>query len=212
MDRVNGFLPADIRLHTMTKASKAFNAYANCTKRRYHYLLPTYVLMPEAQMTALLAAAMEAQGPIRGAGYEGGFVDPHSAKSLSAESLRALREQQAALRGFRVAAPTLAALRAALQLYCGTRSYHNFTSGKLPTDMSAQRYVLSFDCGEPFVFAETGVEWVQLAVRGQSFLIHQIRKMVGMAVEVARSAAPLDTIRDAFTTRKVQLLFSLSSH
>ncbi len=35
-----------------------------------------------------------------------------------------------------------------------------------------------------------GSTWVRLAVQGQSFMLHQIRKMVGMALAVMRGAAP----------------------
>jgi hypothetical protein len=37
----------------------------------------------------------------------------------------------------------------------------------------------------------SGQRWVRLVVVGQSFMLHQIRKMVGMAVAVARGDAPL---------------------
>jgi tRNA U38,U39,U40 pseudouridine synthase TruA len=39
-----------------------------------------------------------------------------------------------------------------------------------------------------------GEQWVRLVVVGQSFLLHQIRKMVGTAVAVLRGVAPPDAI------------------
>ena len=42
--------------------------------------------------------------------------------------------------------------------------------------------------------AVQGQPWVRLCVVGQSFMMHQIRKMVGLAVAVFRGAAPEDAI------------------
>lgn len=44
-----------------------------------------------------------------------------------------------------------------------------------------------------------GQRWVRLEVYGQSFILHQIRKMVGTAVAVFRGAAPADAIASALS-------------
>jgi tRNA pseudouridine(38-40) synthase len=71
-----------------------------------------------------------------------------------------------------------------LSYYKGTHKYHNFTNGKRPDDMSCQRYMMSFTCSKPFLIH--GIEFVQLQVVGQSFMLHQIRKMVGLIVHLMR--------------------------
>jgi tRNA pseudouridine38-40 synthase len=205
--QLNSFLPPDIRAFTLSKVSKAFNSKSHCTKRKYHYLLPTYVLQAASEVNGLLQAHYDRHGPVAGAGYEGGYVEENSRRSVGRAGLQ---EIHAALTQYRAPEAVLASLREALKTYVGTRSYHNFTTGKSPTDANSKRYILSFDCGEPFVDAASGVEWVLLSVVGQSFLLNQIRKMVGMAVEVARCAAPLSTIQDAFTTRKVLFVSSFA--
>lgn len=207
IEQLNSFLPPDIRAITMTKVSKGFNAKSHCTKRRYHYLLPTYALQPHSELTALLQVEFNLQGPVQGAGSEGGYIEEFSKRGVGRAGLEHVYPQ---VKSYRTAPEAIERLRTALKSYVGTKAYHNFTTGKLPSDANAKRFVLSFDCGEPFVDEESGVEWVLLSVLGQSFLLNQIRKMVGMAVEVCRGATPLSTIQDAFTTRKVRNTFHYS--
>lgn len=47
-----------------------------------------------------------------------------------------------------------------------------------------------------------GQQWVRIAILGQSFMLNQIRRMVGMAVAVARGLAPPDAIRLALEPRR----------
>lgn len=50
-------------------------------------------------------------------------------------------------------------------------------------------------------FTINGQPWVRLVVIGQSFMLHQIRKMVGLAMAVYRGAAPVDAIPIALRAR-----------
>jgi tRNA pseudouridine38-40 synthase len=71
-----------------------------------------------------------------------------------------------------------------LALYKGTRNFHNFTSGKLADDKSANRFVMNSQCGPPFEME--GMEFCVISVRGQSFMLHQIRKMIGLVIAVVK--------------------------
>jgi tRNA pseudouridine38-40 synthase len=117
-------------------------------------------------------------------------------------------EALAAVRGnltsYRVDPARMELLRTALKCYEGTQMYHNFTTGKHPTDANARRYVISFTCGEPFVDAASDAEWVLLSVVGQSFLLNQIRKMIGLASEVATGHVPISMMKDALSKQKVR--------
>lgn len=85
---LNSFLPEDIRLFTMTKVTKNFDAKNLCSKRRYQYLLPTYVLENVDDVLGFLETAFAEQGAIIGAGYEGGFADPKSKSFLGNFSIK----------------------------------------------------------------------------------------------------------------------------
>ncbi|KAG6543765.1 hypothetical protein Mapa_014796 [Marchantia paleacea] len=89
-------------------------------------------------------------------------------------------------------------LNRVLARYKGTHNYHNFTARTQAEDPSAHRFILSFEAED--VFTVNGIEFVRCHVIGQSFMLHQIRKMVGLAVAIMRGAAP-ESIMD-FALRK----------
>ena len=65
----------------------------------------------------------------------------------------------------------------------GTHNFRNYTVRVDPNDAAAMRYIISFEC-EPFVI--DGVEFVRTTVVGQSFMLHQIRKLIGTMLCVVR--------------------------
>ncbi|EKX34193.1 hypothetical protein GUITHDRAFT_80757 [Guillardia theta CCMP2712] len=88
---------------------------------------------------------------------------------------------------FRISDEEIAKIAAVLRIYEGTHDFHNFTADKCsdegPTE--TQRVVSRFVPGQKRVNAE-GVEYLGLEVEGDSFIYHQIRKMVGLAIFALR--------------------------
>ncbi|KAG7291279.1 hypothetical protein NEMBOFW57_001291 [Staphylotrichum longicolle] len=110
----------------------------------------------------------------------------------------------AAKRRYRVTAPRIEKLQQALNLYLGTHNYHNYTIMKSHKDPSAKRHIKSFQVNPtPIQIGDT--QWLSLKVHGQSFMMHQIRKMVAMAVMVVRCGAPLATITDSYGPRRISI-------
>lgn len=75
-----------------------------------------------------------------------------------------------------------------LKRYVGTHNFHNFTTRTKAEDPSARRYIISFNADR--VVSIEGIEFVRCEVIGQSFMLHQIRKMIGLAVAMMRNCCP----------------------
>lgn len=179
--QINSFLPSDIRVFTITKVTGAFNAKSLCSKRRYQYLLPTYLLQSNEILRDILPAKDLTVVEDDGDGND---------------KVDVLRKVYDVMKQYRVSQDTLVALRNALQIFQGTKSYHNFTYDKNHSAQSFKRYILSFECAEPVIIDDA--EFVCLSITGQSFLLNQIRKMVSVAVDVTRGAVSVDAIDQAF--------------
>ncbi|KAK4188569.1 pseudouridine synthase [Podospora australis] len=120
----------------------------------------------------------------------------------------ALREVKTAYvtakRRYRATPERIEKLQQALNLYLGTHNFHNYTVLKSFKDASAKRHIKSFEINKtPIQIRDT--EWLSLKVHGQSFMMHQIRKMVAMAVMVVRCGAPLMVIHESYGPRRISI-------
>ena len=87
-------------------------------------------------------------------------------------------------------------------MFMGCHNFHNFTAGKLYNDPSSKRVIFEIECGMPFMVNEH--EYVQFRIRGQSFMLHQIRKMVGTIIGIMRGFSTGAFITRAFGPEKVR--------
>ncbi|KAG7272808.1 hypothetical protein CRUP_017862 [Coryphaenoides rupestris] len=116
---------------------------------------------------------------------------------------------------FRLDPETLEQVNGLFSRYKGTHNFHNFTSQKSPQDPSARRYIMEMSCGEPFLCGEGGDgveggaggagEFAVITVRGQSFMLHQIRKMIGLVIAVVKGYAPDTVLERSWGVEKVDI-------
>lgn len=104
---------------------------------------------------------------------------------------------------FRLSSERLEKLNMVLGMYEGTKNFHNFTIKKEATDPSAKRFIISFECQQPFVGDNTEVEFARLRITGQSFMMHQIRKMVGLVIAIMRGYAEPEIISRAIEKERM---------
>ncbi|RVE48501.1 hypothetical protein evm_006812 [Chilo suppressalis] len=104
---------------------------------------------------------------------------------------------------YRITPEKLEEVNKILSTYKGTKSYHNFTEKKHYQDPSASRYMLGFSVEK--VFVESDMEFAVLLVKGQSFMLHQIRKMVGLTIALVRGHADPSILEKAFGKDKVMI-------
>lgn len=83
-----------------------------------------------------------------------------------------------------------------LKSYEGTHNFHNFTTRTKAEDPAAKRYIISFNAKT--VLNLDGMEFIKCEVVGQSFMLHQIRKMIGLAVSIMRNCSSESLIEKAF--------------
>lgn len=91
-----------------------------------------------------------------------------------------------------------------LAQYVGTRNYHNYTIQKSYNEASAKRHIKSFQvAADPIII--NGTEWLSLKVHGQSFMMHQIRKMVAMVALIVRCGAEVDLINKSYGRDRIPI-------
>jgi tRNA pseudouridine38-40 synthase len=142
---------------------------------------------------------INSEAPVNSAGQA--ESEPPPSKSILTPVEAAIKEVKAAYiiakRAYRISATRLQRVQDALSAYIGTRNFHNYTIQKTFKDPSAKRVIRSFTVApSPLIINNT--EWLSLKVHGQSFMMHQIRKMVAMAALVVRCGAPLSRINESY--------------
>lgn len=172
VDSINEHLPDDIRILGYRRTVKGFDARKACDRRRYEYILPEWMFDPSLQPTS-----------------------KEQTSGLSTEQFLARRNPDYVFDD-----ADMARMTGILAQYEGTHNFHNYTVRVKACAPQAKRFMLSFKCEG--VTEIKGQRWVRMAVVGQSFMLHQIRKMIGMAVAVFRDMAPESALKHALRSRE----------
>ena len=191
--KLNELLPKDIRIFGVLETAGSFHSKERCDSRVYEYVMPTYVF-------ELID---------RVAFFSPKIISPEDSSSDESEAQRRPKEayqdfvptEQDAerIRSFRLSSEQLAKIELLFSCYQGTHSFHNFTPGKSSTEQSAQRFIRNTRLYDPFTdapednstsgklfYQPDGTEWVSVQLHGNSFMLHQIRKMVGLVIWIMK--------------------------
>ena len=223
--KINEHLPPQIRIYGIQRANNAFNSHIHCDSRVYEYIIPSHCFLPPkpGSTASTYARSIESQG--REAEPEDTFWDnvvgpdfysllqrqisqkrdppEDRLPELSSEESSRLQKMKAneteAIRSFRLSPSRLSRIRSAFNVYLGTHNFHNLTIGVPVHSSHAQRYIMSINIAEPKIYGST--EWLRIKIHGQSFMLHQIRKMIGAVLMAIRYGVGEESIRQILTTR-----------
>ncbi|OAV94026.1 hypothetical protein PTTG_06731 [Puccinia triticina 1-1 BBBD Race 1] len=204
---INRFLPAELRVWEILRVQNSFNPRSLCDSRVYEYSLPTWLFLPPKPGSPLHQRF--SQNHAQGIGQEdpeAAWWDVHS--DLLEKDFKAI---QAERRGsYRISHTMIARIQAVLDQYKGTHNFHNLTVAKAFTERNAVRIMKHFSVSEPFLVAASDpndhpTEWISITFHGQSFMLHQIRKMIGLLVLVCRTRTPVTIINKLYGPKKVSI-------
>ena len=223
VSRLNQLLPKDMRIFDIKRTVSSFHAKERCDSRFYEYLLPTYAVAaasPEPYLNPV-PRPFEEQSPsnstIDGESGKKQKTKKDADSDDEAQELeekeddeapttttaikssgewisKLTEEEQHLINTYRIDPQTKTRLKELLSLYVGSHCYHNFTIGKNAKDPSCRRHIFDVILGEPFV--RDGLEWISIVFHGQSFMLHQIRKMVGLVIMSMRLNCRMQIVKD----------------
>ncbi|KAI9250206.1 pseudouridine synthase [Phascolomyces articulosus] len=201
VERINSYLPEQIRIWGYSHVMGGFHAKNSCNAREYEYWLPTYALMSPSSSkpmkrrrefpTDIRIASLDDNSNNDQNNTAYGYIEPNSPKEFARKN------------EYRIDTERYEKLKQAMNKFLGTHNFHNYTIARAFKDPSANRHMMQIQVHEPSYFQ--GTEWVNIKLRGQSFMLHQIRKMISMAMLVTRSNSPLSIIDRSFEETKINI-------
>ncbi|TIA93577.1 hypothetical protein E3P99_00076 [Wallemia hederae] len=184
VEAINEHLPPHIRIWGYVRTQNSFDARTSCDSRSYEYLLPSYVFIPPAPWTVL--------------GKRLGTTDAFWEGVDEKESIESMMQRK---RAWRIPQHTLDKARDTLQHFSGSHNFWSYTIGKGYNERSAQRFMKELSIKDPFLVE--GNEWISVRFYGQSFMLHQIRKMIFMLVNVTRTPTPPTLIDRTYSSTPI---------
>jgi len=215
IDSLNKALPDDIKTFCLTRVTKTFDARVMCSKRQYEYVLPVGVLS-KISVSSKGVLSREYLKMLQRNGETVLMAD------IKSEVIGIMTSEDAAVlpdtpnvdatpildtvswTNSEPLDPTqMSGFINIMRQYEGTHNFHNFTSSVAANDPSAKRYMEKIEVD----YGKIGNECVALIrIKGESFMLNQIRKMIALAVEVHRGSAPVDAISEALTSLDRRLI------
>ncbi|PWN40023.1 pseudouridine synthase [Ceraceosorus guamensis] len=202
---VNDLLPEYVRIWGLTRVQNSFNARTSCDSRMYEYLLPTYVFLPPKPGSSMhdLLKHWHDKGVEHGKDVSllGQLLQHPFWRSQGTE--KSYAEDVVHKKKWRMDGEHVERVREAFQKYAGSHNFHNYTVGKSFRDRSAHRVMKHLEISDPKEI--DGTEWLSIKFHGQSFMLHQIRKMIGLLVLVGRTGAPASLIPETYGPARIHV-------
>jgi tRNA pseudouridine(38-40) synthase len=211
---VNLQLPDDIHVYSMTPVTASFNAYQMCHGRKYEYFLPTFALLSHDEFSNFFPPSVAPAFPTaedvwqeQGASGEEPSLKKPRIELVGSDGFERIlvfrsvpKEIMESLEAYRIPHQNVARARELFKMFEGTKSFHNFTPGGRSQDPSSMRYIVSVSVDDPIEVevetAGTKMEFVRIELNGQSFMLNQIRKMIGAVCSVMLSGLPNSYLSD----------------
>ena len=92
--------------------------------------------------------------------------------------------------------PDMDFIRAAVKFYLGSHNFHNFTVRKQPWEKTCMRYMSRISVSD--IQDIHGMPIIAITIFGQSFMLHQIRKMVAFIIILCRAGAKQEWLPKIF--------------
>ncbi|KAG2215738.1 hypothetical protein INT46_003950 [Mucor plumbeus] len=190
VEKLNAVLPQQIRVWGYVETQRNFHAKNKCDSRIYEYLMPSYALKqlePNKEWT----------------------VEPQSDKDIQiATEDRTLTRymkptNSIKLLAYRVDQDRFSKFKQAMHMFKGTHNFHNYTIARSFKDQAANRFIIDINVDDPVIIE--GMEWISVKLHGQSFMLHQIRKMISMAMLCTRTGTPLTLLPKTFDSAKINI-------
>ncbi|CAD8178392.1 unnamed protein product [Paramecium pentaurelia] len=89
--------------------------------------------------------------------------------------------------------------------FVGTHNFHNYSRGMKYTDPQSMRYILSIQV-ELFKYQDR--EFFKFLIHGQSFIYHQIRKMMGIVIQIFQEELPDTFIDNTFFKNQLRIILA----
>ncbi|KAL9558987.1 hypothetical protein MBANPS3_000642 [Mucor bainieri] len=190
VEKLNAVLPPQIRVWGYVETQRNFHAKNKCDSRIYEYLMPSYALQqlePNKEWTTEPQSKHDIQIATEDSTLTR-FMKPTDPAKLLA---------------YRVDQERFSTFQRAMHMFNGTHNFHNYTIARSFKDPAANRFMIDIHVAKPMTIG--GMEWISVKLHGQSFMLHQIRKMISMAMLCTRTGTPLTLIPKTFEAAKINI-------
>ena len=171
---------------------RSFSERMRCEAWTYHYILPTYCFKP-TKVHIILKSRPEIERDLTSKSM---MLSPYNQN-------KKFYDYSSTDDGFEYKTMTEKKLKKLIKEYVGVHNFFNYTSGIEYASQQAIRRIIHFDVSDPFM--NDGIEMIRFTIKGQSFVLHQIRKMIAYVVCLLRDNQSSDMINASFMNDRIRM-------